>query len=347
MPEIASGRIHPHLCPMTDLPALPIHDYRAGTMLSFVRDHRDAAQDLMQTVLRGLGPLGRVMPPVLPAADRLARRRMMAMRDPYRLEVRHIARLLGRPGSAFFNLSYEFGCTARVFETGGVPVLFRTLDWPFRGLGERARILRLTGSAGEWALVTWPGVVGCLQASAAGRFAAVLNQAPERGSRLGRLPAWVREKRRFLRAKGLPPAHLLRQVMETAPDFETARKMLRETHLAAPVIYTLAGTRPGEAVTIERTENAALEADAPAAANHFATPLEAAGRWRARGHDSAGRRRQALATAVPPALDNLPKPILNPLTRLAVTLDATGTIAAMGYDADRRVTSLTRLETVA
>lgn len=329
--------------PNSLLMTLPVHDYRDRDMLAFVRDHRAAAIDLLRTVMAGLGPLGRLLPPALPAADRLARRRLMAMRDPYRREIRHIARLLGRPGPAFFNLSYEFGCTARVFETGAAPILFRTLDWPFRGLGERARILRLTGAAGEWALVTWPGVIGCLQGTAPGRFAAVLNQAPERASRLGRLPAWVGEKRRFLRATGLPPAHLLRLVFETAPDFATARQMLSETRLAAPVIYTLAGLRSGEACTIERTEDAARETDTPAAANHFASPLGRTARWRARGHDSFGRRDAVLAAEAPPELTRLAPPILNPLTRLAVTLDARGHLAAIGLDADRPVTRLTQI----
>ena len=326
-----------------DLPSIPIHDYRDQNMLAFVRDHRAAALDLMKTVIRGLGPAGRMLGPVLPAADRLARRRLLAMRDPYRLEIRKIERLLGRPGPVAFNLSYEFGCTARAFETDQAPVLFRTLDWPFRGLGERIRIVQLPGEAGDWVLATWPGVVGCLQGTAAGRFAAALNQAPERTSRLGRAVAWLGSKRAFLKATGLPPAHLLRLAFETAPDFASAKRMLTETPLAAPVIYTLVGTKPGETCTIERTETEAEVASAPAAANHFATVLEQQTSWRPRGIDSEGRHQSALAAQEAPDLDNIAPPILNDLTRLAVRMDASGQMAVMGYDADRPVTALTRI----
>ena len=328
---------------MIKLPEIPIHDYREGGMVTFVRDHKVEALDLMDTVIRGLGIAGPVLRPFLPLGDRIARRHLDRMQDPYADEIAEIRAMLGRSGPAVFNLSYEFGCTAKVFETGGTPVLFRTLDWPFRGLGERIRIVRLPGEAGEWTLATWPGVVGCLQATAPGRFAAVLNQAPERGSRLGRAAAWVSSKRSVLRATGLPPAHLLRLVCETAPDFETARKVLTETPLAAPVIYTLAGTRPGQACTIERTETQARHTDAPAAANHFASGLEPDARWRSRGYESEGRREAALSADTPPRIDTLTPPILNPLTRLAVEMDARGNMAIMGYDADRPVTALTRV----
>jgi len=42
-------------------------------------------------------------------------------------------------------------------------------------------------------------------------------------------------------------------------------------------------------------------------------------------------------------LDALPEPISNPLTRLAVRMDANGALSAIGYDADRPVTSVTTL----
>ena len=326
-----------------DLPNVPVHDYRDGGMVAFVRDHRAEALDLMDTVIRGLGPAGPLLRPFLSLGDRLARRHLAKMRDPYAQEIAEIGTILARPGPTVFNLSYEFGCTARVFDAPEGPILFRTLDWPFRGLGERIRIVHLLGSAGNWTLATWPGVVGCLQATAPGRFAVVLNQAPERGARLGRAVAWVSSKRAVLRSSGLPPAHLLRQVCEIAPDFDTAKRLLTETPLAAPVIYTLAGPRPGQACTIERTETQARQTEAPAAANHFASGLEPSARWRSRGYDSEARRDAVLGAEVPIPIDALEPPILNPLTRLAVSMDATGSLSVIGYDADRPVTALTHI----
>ena len=56
--------------------------------------------------------------------------------------------------------------------------------------------------------------------------------------------------------RAIPPDHLLRQVFETAQDLCARRStMLETTPVARPVIYTLAGCRPGERCVIERTED--------------------------------------------------------------------------------------------
>ena len=319
------------------LPAIPVRDYRHGGMLAYVRDHANGARHLMDTVLAGLGPVGRIGRPFLSGMDRLAGRRLEAMADPYRDEILSIREIVGAPGPIAFSLSYEFGCTARVFPDGA---LFRTLDWPFQGLGELIEIVHLPGKAGDWVTATWPGVVGALHGAAPGRFAAALNQAPERGHRLGRAAAWITSKRRFLKAGGLPPPHLLRLVFETAPDFDTARRMLTETPVAAPVIYTLAGPNPGQACVIERVETGAATADEPAAANHFTCALEEARTWRARGYDSDGRREAALALGSPLPLEALVPPILNPLTRLALTATPEGALSVAGYDGRACITQV-------
>lgn len=319
------------------LPSVPVHDYRDRSMLDYVRDRADGAGHLMETVIGGLGIAGRALRPLLPRIDRLADQRLLAMSDPYRDEILEIRDIIGRPGPVTFSLSYEFGCTARVFDDG---TLFRTLDWPFKGLGELIEIVRLPGPAGPWVTATWPGVVGCLQGAAPGRFAAALNQAPERKTGWGKAGAWIASKRRFLKATGMPPPHLLRLVFETAPDFATAERMLTETPVAAPVIYTLSGPKPGQAVVIERVENQAAVTDIPAAANHFASDLGASGSWRARGYDSAGRRTAATHLEAPMPLDDLKPPILNPLTRLAVTVTPRGDLSVAGWDGTAPVTQI-------
>lgn len=319
---------------------IPIHDYRYSSMVDYVRDRADQARTLMETVIRGLGVPGQLGRPFLTHGDRLADKRLLAMRDPYRSEIHEIRRIIDRPGPILFSLSYEFGCTARAFENGS---LFRTLDWPFRGLGELVEVVRLPGEAGEWITATWPGVVGTLQGTAPGRFAAALNQAPERCAWGARPGAWIAGKRRFMRSNGMPPPHLLRLVFETAPDYATARHMLAETPVAAPVIYTLTGTSNHELCVIERTETDYAIADAPAAANHFASPIARKYRWRPRGYDSKGRRDAALALGGPPPIDALTPPILNPLTRLAVTMRAEGDLSVVGYDGVRQVTQPARI----
>ena len=327
---------------MSKLTEIPEWDHRDGGLPAFARARREAASGLMDAVLHGLGPAGTALRPLLPLGDRISARRLAAMADPYRDEILALPALLGRPGPAAFSLSYEFGCTARVFETGGAPQLFRVLDWPFHGLGARIEVVHLSGPAGDWVTATWPGVMGALHGAAPSRFAIALNQAPERQTgfgriRFGRAADWLTSKHRFLNQTGLPPQHLLRQVFEQAPDYRTALQMLTETPVAVPVIYTLAGTRPGEACVIERLETAATKPSEPIATNHFTTTL-GAGRWRSRGHDSPGRHRAACALATAPPVDRLQPPILNPLTRLALTLDATGHLSVAGYEGATRVT---------
>ena len=181
--------------------------------------------------------------------------------------------------------------------------------------------------------------MGVLHGSAPGRFAIALNQAPERALRLGRGASWLGSKRRFLRATGLPPPHLLRQVFETAPDYATACRMLAETPVAVPVIYTLAGPAAGEACVIERTETAHAVLPDAAAANHFASAVAGTRRWRARGYDSHERRAAALRADRAPMLDALTPPILNPLTRLAMEMSPVGRLSAVGYEGARQVTA--------
>ena len=321
------------------LPEIPVLDYRGGGMLAYQRDAAGRAGRVMDTVLGGIGPAGRAGRLLLPLADRIADRRLTAMADPYHAEIRAVRDWVGRPGPIAFSLSYEFGCTARVFD-GERPVLFRTLDWPFKGIGALVEIVHLPGDAGDWVAATWPGVVGCLQGAASGRFAAALNQAPERVHG-GRVWSWIAAKRQVMRSRAMPPTHLLRRVFERAPDFTTACEMLTRTPVVCPVIFTIAGGRPGEARVIERLENDWAVVREPAAANHFTSELDRHDRWRARGIESGARRERILSAAAPPDHDHLASPVLNSLTRLAVTASAAGDLIATGYDGDRQVTAVT------
>lgn len=323
------------------LPRIPVYDCRAEGMTGYIRASGPRAERIMDVVLAGMGTIGRIGRPLLPIADRIADRRLITMSDPYHSEIRTVRQIVGRPGPIAFNLSYEFGCTARGFETEGMPELFRTLDWPFQGLGELIEILILPGECGDWITATWPGIAGTLHGAAPGRFAAAINQAPERMSPTGRAGSWISSKRAVMKSRAIPPAHLLRRVFETAPDYASAKKMLCHTPVAAPVIFTLSGTTEGEVCTIERTETGWALADHPAAANHFASELKARDRWRPRGMDSTGRRDAILALDRPPETDALAPPVLNDLTRLSLVADAGGRIVVTGYDGERQVTAST------
>ena len=317
--------------------SIPEHDFRTGGLAAYTADRHAEASAVMDAVLDGLGASGIALRPLLPFGDRIAARHLRRIGDPYRDEIMALPGVMGRPGAVAFSLSYEWGCTTRAFGEGAMPRLFRVLDWPFHGLGQLVEAVRLSGPAGDWITATWPGVMGVLHGAAPGRFAIALNQAPERRLGLGRAGNWLASKRRFLRAPGLPPAHLLRQVFEEARDYDEARERLRQTPIAAPVIFTLAGVQAGQTCTIERTETGAEESAAPIASNHFTTGL-GTGNWRPRGEDSTGRHRAATALSDPPAVDGLMPPILNPLTRLALVMDAGGALSVAGYEGTRQVT---------
>src|SRR5262249_29684790 len=157
--------------------------------------------------------------------------------------------------------------------------------------------------------LTWPGYTGLLQGMAPGRFSAALNQAPMR-NRLGLFHLdWALTRRRVWSMTHLTPAHLLREVFETAPSFEHAKRMLIERPIATPAIFSLAGVRPSETVIIERTETEARVHDGSnVAANHWQAPG-----WRGhqRGSDSAGRacRMHAVSADYDPEFRWVEKPI--------------------------------------
>ena len=199
---------------MRPLPPIPDWDYRQGGLAAFAAERVGAATGLMDTVLAGLGLGGRLLRPLLPLGDRIAARHLARIDDPYREEILALPQLMGRPGAIAFSLSYEWGCTSRAFNSEGVPVLLRVLDWPFHGIGRLIEVVRLSGSAGDWITATWPGMMGVLHGAAPGRFAIAMNQAPERRTGFGRIADWTGSKYRVLLQPGLPPAHLLRQVVD-------------------------------------------------------------------------------------------------------------------------------------
>ena len=332
-----------------NLVSIPVVDVRDGGPVRHAREGRERALALRNAALAWFPPGMRSMAPLL---DRVSRYWLTRAQAPYVDEVRAIAAVLGFSGIWFMNQSYQWFCTALARDEGGAPWLARTLDWPFPGLGRYAEIARMQGPGGEFFSVTWPGFVGVLTAMAPGRFAAAINQAPLRRRAQSR---WLRpydlmlnSTNTLFRVRAMPPDQLLRRAFETARDFAQARHLLETTPIARPVIYTLAGCRPGERCVIERTEasfNTRL--DELGAANDWLQGLPS---WEGRTNASkvltcsyqeaaehSRLRREGLASwrgsFERDSFDWVERPVLNPYTRIAIEMNpARGILRAVGYE---------------
>jgi hypothetical protein len=274
-------------------------------------------------------------------------KRWMRRCTPYAGEIDEIARALKRPGIWLLHGAYLFGCTALADETADGPRLRRTLDWPFPGLGRLVEVVRRHGVAGEYLNVTWPGFVGVLTAVAPGRFAASINQAPMRRRTQAYALLWLDyalNAMAGLRARALPPEHMLRQVFDTCRSFDEARHLLETVPVARPVLFTLVGCQPGERAVIERDgAGTRIYRDDTTVAN--AWQEERAG-WRPRccgeGTPADNNRRRRAALAAWTGQDGPDKawvahPVLNECTRVSVEMSpATGHLVVAGWEPDGR-----------
>lgn len=321
------------------LPAIPVLDVGRAIGAETLRLERPRALALLA---EAAGPMPRRL---VALADRVSRAWLVRSKNPYLADIDAVAATLGRPGAYFFNVHYEWGCTTGVKPgTAGTARLARVLDWRTPGLGRHIVAARIDGAAGPWVSLTWPGFAGVLQGMAPGRFSAALNQAPM-ATPLGVLPAdWALNRGRVWRHRALPPAHLLRQVFETAPSYAEARRQLIETPICVPTIFTIAGLRAGEGAVIERRETSAHVLSGEACTANVWQSQD--WRGRARGKENLERiaMLRGIAGAMPLDLSWLAPPVLNDTTRLALVADAAeGRLVARGYEADGAATAMLTL----
>jgi hypothetical protein len=261
----------------------------------------------------------------------------------------------GRPGIWLLHGAYAFGCTALADDGPDGPVLRRTLDWPFPGLGTLVEIVQQRGPAGDFLNVTWPGFAGVLTAVAPGRFAASINQAPMRRRTTAGWLLWLdyvlNAVAAFFSSGRPPPEHSLRIAFETCATFDEACRFLETTPVARPVLFLVAGCAPGERVLIERDGDDTRV---------YREPTVVANAWRDRSHGWRPRvcgegtpvennRRRVTAMAAcsgrhPPDLEWAAAPVVNACTRVAVEMcAASGRLVVAGWEANGRVTAVTRV----
>jgi hypothetical protein len=317
---------------MTSLPAIPIVDLGSEPLSALAARRPD---DLALLLAAGRRHYGRL---ALGYADLRSQAWLLRAASPLREEIRAVAKLaLGR-GAHLLNLAHEWACTAALSPSpAGGFFLRRTLDWPFDGLGRALVLVKRETPEGPALEATWPGFVGTLTALAPGRFALAFNQAPRRRHLLGRAGAWIASRRAINRSRALPPAHLLRQVVETAPDFGSALSMLCERPLCVGGLFTLAGPGPEDAAVVEREPRRySMHRGAVSVANHWPSRPQ----WGvARGRDSHARAAALAACRSQAPLDWVAPPVLNRDTRLAFEGDPTsGYLALQGFERDGAAT---------
>ncbi len=162
-------------------------------------------------------------------------------------EMESVGALLGAslPEVLLANLHYDMlkvvlGCTAFAVDTPSGPLHARNLDWwtPARALNDATVVTRfINGPAGEFLTVGWPGFIGVFSGVAKGRFAVTLNAV------LSDEPSQI----------ALPVVMLIRQVLETAADFQEAVQRLSKTTIATDCLLLVTGIEDGQMVVVERT----------------------------------------------------------------------------------------------
>lgn len=330
---------------------VPIVDLREGGPPAHAGQRRDQALALREACLGWL-PCGGLLARL---ADPLARGWLRRSASPLVGEIGVIARTLGRPGIWLLHGAYAFGCTALADESAEGPVLRRTLDWPFPGLGGLVEVTRQRGEAGEFLNVTWPGFAGVLTAVAPARFAASINQAPmRRRTSVGWL-LWLdyvlNALAAFLASGRPPPEHVLRRAFETCTTFDEACRLLAREPIARPVLFLVVGCAAGERMLIEREgDQARIYRDDTVVANAWRDRSDG---WRPRvcgeGAPSENNRRRMTAMAActgahPPNLEWAMAPVVNACTRLAVEMCASsGRLVVAGWEASGRVTAVTEV----
>lgn len=334
-----------------------------NSLVKFCTNHKDEATQLLKAARRTYGSISDLASGVLlPIADGVAKKWLQDTNNPFIEEIKQYAKTLGVSGVYALNISYEWGCSSGGFksQSGGVDML-RVLDWPFPGLGSKVFVVKQESKAGAFYNITWPAVSGVFQAMAPGRFSAAINQAPMRRHGMTVAGDWLRNRNIMLKRDTLPPAHLLRQVFDSAKTYDDAKKILQETSVCIPVIYTLTGTEKGQACIIERSENHAIireigQGQNVCAANHFNGDFSERGTkgWRFRGELSHERESQISSMDSFSYMNKnepgesdfsfLFPPVINRFTRLSMLANAKkGSLMLQGWEDKKPATNIFKL----
>ena len=217
--------------------------------------------------------------PLVPSLDRMSRRWLVRSRSPYVQEIAPIAEALDFSGVWLLNASMQWGCTSLACEQDGAPWLVRTLDWPFEGLGQHTELAHMSGEAGDFVSVTWPGYVGVLTAMAPHALPAGSIRRRCGGGRA--IGGCGRATSPSMPRPFGPASAVCRRInccvklSRSARLSRGPRGCWRQTPLSRSVIYTLAGYAADERCVIEPTETDFVTRDDETSAANDWVPMPA------------------------------------------------------------------------
>jgi N-acylethanolamine-hydrolysing acid amidase len=145
-------------------------------------------------------------------------------------------------------LMYEAAsCCTSIVVPGpdGVPRHIRTMDWGMDLLADLTiEIEFVKGGKTLYIATTWAGYVGILTGIKPSNFSVSVNFRVTGDS------MWTNIKKAATAC--WPIGFLLREVFESAPDYDTAISWLSNSKLIAPCYFTVCGTKPGEGALLTR-----------------------------------------------------------------------------------------------
>lgn len=211
-----------------------------------IEAYRDAANELLAYYVRDIGGVELF-------GDLLTAYRDAHVAPDYAREMSDLAERLGRAETEVLlsNLYYDalkhiLGCTAFALDSGDGPLHARNLDWGTVNemLSRHTLVVEFArGGKPHFTVVGWPGFAGALSGVAPGRFAVTLNAV------LSDDPP----------ALAPPMTFLIRDVLDTARDYDEAVARLRDSPVTSDSLLLVTGTKRGEMAVIERSpERAAV-----------------------------------------------------------------------------------------
>jgi hypothetical protein len=200
-----------------------------------------------ETLHHGRELLAAVLPMIPATAAPLADAARLRTNGRFHSEACALAKLLGVTWRdiIFANISYDLflaslGCSTMALPSPSGPIIARNMDWAPEAALARASVLCRSSRGGKLAFANagWPGSVGVVSGLSARGFGLVINAvtSPE-GANMA----------------GYPVLLFLRTVLEDAPDFDGALKMLTTEKLAMSGMITLVGVRNEQRVVVERS----------------------------------------------------------------------------------------------